>query len=398
MLLVNSMSPKTAESKQTSKISMIKTSLWSKINLLFQDFFDFIIGDYLKGIFGETALDFDVITTLTEVRTVYLHFWREMLEGKTEDLQDPKMIQNIQQMISEFLSASLKLPFFLQEMVINSISNMSAELANIVQFKDSEVILNQRYMQYLEHLIEEYVLVNYFDHFILAGTFKILLSSEHLSFAQIYEMRVNLLEMFREFLFATKKYNEFLLFFENLRLNFKLSYSIDIIENLILSFLICLANNKNNWHDILEYCKRSLQKRSKLIKNYLQIPVEDTHQIIKKWLEDQIQALFANDIYIKPNKQKGLLEKIIVIYDELISQKATLTHTQQTIKDFFTVLYGSDYHKKNRFTATNTQKMLISLATLIDSEVKLDPSLENFAGLIVKLQQESLPGGDEFYI
>lgn len=391
-------SPKSASNNQTPKMSFIKTTLWSKIDQLFQEFFDFIIGDYLKGIFSETTLDFDSTSTLTEIRTVYLNFWKEMLEDKNEDLQDPKMIQNIQEIMNEMLSSSINLPFFLQEIVSSSISNMSVELANVVQFKDSEFFLNKRYIRYLEHLIEEYVLVNYFDQFILAGTFKILLSSENLSYAQIYEMRVTLIEMFREFLFDTKKYNEFLLFFGNLRSTLKLSYSIDISENLILSFLISLANNKKNWHDILAYCKESLHRRTKLIKNYLQIPIEDTHQVIKLWIEEQLQAIFVNDVYVKPSKHKMLIQKVSAMYDGLISQKEKLTHIQQSIQDFFAVIYGDDFQKRNRFTANNTQKMLISLAALIDGEVKLDPSLENFAGLIVKLQKASLPGGNEFYI
>ncbi len=381
------------------------SSLWSKIGPLFSDFYDYILGDYLKGIFGETSLDFDVTSALSEIRKVYLRFWKKIVGVDHEQLLDPKFVEHFQGILEEYLSERLSFPFFLQQMVCTSISNMSVELITIFNINEPSgsdsnmsISINTRYMHYLQHLVEEYVLVNYFDQVILAGTIKILMYTEHLSYAQIYEMRINLLEMFREFLFDTKKYEEFLLFFENTRSTLKLTYSIDLTENLVLSFLISLANNKQKWDQILSYCKKSLLHRTKLIKTNLQMSIEDTNQVILRWVEQQLQNILSNDAEIVVENPKLLIGKFCALYEKLISRESKLAPIQQQIQVFFKDLYGEEFHKRNRFTGNNTQKMLISLATLIDSEVKIDPTLENFASLIQKMQKESLPGGNEFYI
>ena len=159
-----------------------------KIRDLYIDFFDFIIWDVLKPLFGNISIDVPIIELKKEIGQIFV-------EGALKyKVNYPK--------ISEILKKHN-----IEEPILDYIIDMLSKFANrldsyfLKDIKDPTSVYEGKQLTIMlrdfNNIISEYVIISYFDLVMLKQAISLLSYSSDLSLADIFQIRMQCLDIFK---------------------------------------------------------------------------------------------------------------------------------------------------------------------------------------------------------
>ncbi|MBN2157405.1 MAG: hypothetical protein JW776_15270 [Candidatus Lokiarchaeota archaeon] len=406
-----------------------------------RDFFDFIIWDSISQIILESAGNVEQKKIKSMQKNLCALFVDSILQNYSHGVFKSKFVKIIQE--SGFVNE------LMEEYIMETLSLFRLRLFNIFsreQIKNTSLIPQEQYLE-LEGSIENYVILSYLDKFILSNVVKILLYSSRISFAEVNEFRIRLIEIFREILDGTATLKELTEYLES-ELDKMVLEKItrDFVSASVIGYFTTITRF-DNFLEILEQMKKRIKNK---------IPIYSDTSFIQKnridnillWITQEVVEPFfdminGSNIQMVPETEE-LISAIKKIYrkqlerkfnlDMVLSRLKTLEEsieiTQRSQgKNHFNFSSKSSYFP-NKFrvlrkdsntsrgvlttesffkTETDLQEdikltpkrviemefqILLYLATYLDSELSFDYQLDSFYNLI----RQSRNGTDQIYL
>lgn len=426
----------------------VKGSLWIQLRIVISDYYDYIIADIIKGLMAESTITVDVHQILQDIRMVYVKFWQDYFQ---EEFKVSKNTRNLSSEANKRLTNAIwtllkhqsALSTMMQEYVVNILSNMGTELPGLVKYdKFTESYrIDQEYFGYLTNFIREYILTNYFDQVVVGQAFKIILYSQRVSYGEVWELRQQLIELFRNVIYDSKELRMVRIAIHKWALNLNIPQpAIKLLESIVYGFVLTYSHQKKDLEPFMNMIKAQLNQRERVIKNIYMVSPKENIDIVMEWVRQQLKIVFetigleingndssfASELLKIYSKQVRLLDsgaetnKIlqemvrkyklpeIELDPEIRTETDSNTDTMSvSCNNHFSVLNSIEIYDgptteadepepmtSNEFFVT----MVTSISQIITQELDNDPTLEKFVETIQKAAKAQLPGGDEYYI
>ena len=241
----------------------VKGSLWIQLRIVISDYYDYIIADIIKGLMAESTITVDVHQILQDIRMVYVKFWQDYFQ---EEFKVSKNTRNLSSEANKRLTNAIwtllkhqsALSTMMQEYIVNILSNMGTELPGLVKYdKFTESYrIDQEYFGYLTNFIREYILTNYFDQVVLGQAFKIILYSQRVSYGEVWELRQQLIELFRNVIYDSKELRMVRIAIHKWALNLNIPQpAIKLLESIVYGFVLTYSHQKKDLEPFLNMIK-----------------------------------------------------------------------------------------------------------------------------------------------
>ncbi|MHA1728283.1 MAG: hypothetical protein ACTSWY_06085 [Promethearchaeota archaeon] len=173
-----------------------------------EDFFDFIIWESISMIFSEVSVKVNKDDIRKFRKNLKVTFLKSLLKSEYSDIFNEQV--NDLYKNSSFINKTMG------EYITQSLSIFRLRLYNFLNNKETvEFTIDNSKIEDIKNIVEEYVLLAYLDKFILSDIVRVILYSADISFAEINEFRIHLIEVFKESLepeseITLKEINDFL--------------------------------------------------------------------------------------------------------------------------------------------------------------------------------------------
>lgn len=449
-----SMERKSLEVKKTpTKNRTVGTSeaFWEQVKSIISEYYEFIIADIIKGVFSELPPNLNVGDLLNEIKTDFMAFWQQYFIPSSESYstREKTLGLNLRHAMIDTVKRYNILGDVMGDFIVNTLVQMSVDLKGLIIEKSSfakksqnqiSLQLDKEYMNYLQNLVNEYVLVTYLDHFIVAQAIKIIFYLENIGFGEVYELRQKIIEFFRDFIYNTQKITEFRNFLsENVdQLNISIN-SLRLFEKILFGYFSTIIQHK---HDpkMFDFYKDQIRHRMILVKSNLVFPTREKKDIVMDWIKKQIQIILHFSSSEGKNRIQTLQAEIMALFSEAINSQMDvetfdekldeldidlLSDTEEFMKDsknqekvknsienesssgissydklFNKVVYSDEdvLSLDASELPSTTSGIIRALGHMVLTQIESDLTLERLVTLIQELDKESLPGGNEYYI
>jgi hypothetical protein len=396
--------------------------IWPQVVSLIEDYFDFMIMDIIKGVYSELLrnTEFPVITSL--LRKAFLSFWRNFVSHPI----DTKIGWEYRQFYLKVLNEIPDFDEITKDFVLNTITQMGLEIQHlftITSLPSGKLVceVDEEYQNYLLNLVNEYIQMTYFDHFILGQALKMVFYTESYTFGEVYELRQKLNEFFRNFLHGLNSISGFKKLIQNLSDKMPISqYKMELFSKIILAHFGTVIRNRNQSEsEFLQRLKTQILRRTNLIKTNLGFQTPSNIDRVKEWISSQIEQVLIYESL--SDKDKLQLKGIITdIFNKFITHEIDLKESLHLINKIPQIKINIDSEPPNnrydelfnqisyeqedimsmeeQTNSHSTSELLKALLYTISESIEVDPSLENLIELIHQIQFENSPGQDGFYI
>lgn len=190
----------------------------------------------------------------------------------------------------------------------------------------------------MKNIVQEYVLISFLDTIIISNVVRLILYSEKVSFAEVNEFRIHLIEIVKESLESSnltlKEIKEFLES-ELDKLSLR-KFIKDFISSSIMGYFTALMRT-SDFDLMLEQMKIILDKLSIRIYSDLTFIESDKIKRIVKWISDELiypyfETIKSPIIKIKP-KIKDISKKIRNIFKNLLEKKIAVGTAKDRLKN-----------------------------------------------------------------
>lgn len=237
----------------------------------------------------------------------------------------------------------------MEEYIVETISLFRLRLFNIFtreQLQDESIPQEQR--AELQNSIEDYVILSYLDKYVLSNVIKILLYSSRISFAEVNEFRIRLIEIFREILDGNTTLKELTKYLESELNRMALDKIIrDFISASIIGYFTTITRF-DNYVDILDQMKKGIINKITIFSDTSFIQKQRIDSIIS-WLRNEVINPFfdlirGSNVTITPSSD-SITASIESVYRKQIERKYSL---DMTIERLNSLEESIDIHQINR--------------------------------------------------
>ncbi len=292
-----------------------------------RDFFYFIIWDSISQIIIESAGNIEQSKIKFLQKSLCDMFVNSIIQNQSHYAFKTKYSAIIKE--SGFISE------LMQEYIVETLSLFRLRLFNIFS-KDFSSIPEEKFIE-LQNSIEEYVIISYLDKFVLSNVINILLYSSRISFAEVNEFRIRILEIFREILDGTSTTLKDLTEYLESELN---RMSLDkIIRDFISASVIgyfTTITRFDNYGEILQQMKNSIINKITVFSDTSFIQRQRIDNIIM-WLKLEVLSPFfdliqGSNVSISPPTET-IVSKIENIYRRQIERKYSIDMVFERLKE-----------------------------------------------------------------
>ncbi len=315
----------------------------TKFRRKLEEFFYFIIWDSISQIIIESAGNVEQ----SKIKSLQ----RELCTLFVESVIQRQSHTQFKSNFASIIKSSGFISDLMEEYIVETLSLFRLRLFNIFsreQLKNESI--EQEQHAELQNSIEDYVILSYLDKFVLSNVIKILLYSSRISFAEVNEFRIRLIEIFREILDENTTLKELTEYLESELNRMALDKIIrDFISASIIGYFTTIMRF-DNYVEILEQMKQSVINK---------ITIFSDTSFIQKQRIDSIIFWLKNEI-IDP------------FFDLIRGSSVTITPSTETITASIESLYRKQIERK------------FSLDMILERLTSLEESIE--------VQQKSRPG------
>lgn len=405
-----------------SKKMEINNQFDSNFKEVLMDFFDFVIWESFSLILGEIKGDTNK-KNINEFRNKLKYFFIQSVIKSQDQSEFNKNIRGLCKK-TKFIN------IFSSDYILETISIFRKRLFE--KFTEEELTsskLDNDKLKDLLLMINQYVLISYFDKNVLSNIVKTLLYSSRISFAQINEFRIQIIEIFKEGLYGKKDLNKIDGILRDILDKMSLNPLIRdfILSNIFGYFSVILSTpiekiipvmkmkvfNKLTFNSDIEFLEDSK------IKNIIQWIFEEIINPFFNLLKADSELLIFPSIEKIKDKIKEILEEELKKYSSIDSIIEELEELQKSIKlQFIKVKYeiikeennvitrfvqkeeNNSFNKiqsKIRESETSDYNQTISfffealenLCLYLDEIMETDPKLDDFYKIIKEKKSDS---------
>ncbi|MHA1110571.1 MAG: hypothetical protein ACTSRE_05680 [Promethearchaeota archaeon] len=292
----------------------------TKIRRDLEEFFYFVIWDSISQIIIESAGNIEqskIKSLQTDLCTLFIDSIIQQQSHTQFKFNFASIIKS-----SGFISE------LMEEYIVETLSLFRLRLFNIFtreQLQNESIELEQQVE--LQNSIEDYVILSYLDKFVLSNVIKILLYSSRISFAEVNEFRIRLIEIFREILDGNTSLKELTEYLESELNRMALDKIIrDFISASIIGYFTTIMRF-DNYVEILEQMKKGIINKITIFSDTSFIQKQRIDSIIL-WLKNEVIDPFfdlirGSNVTITPSTE-SITSSIESAYRKQIERKISL--------------------------------------------------------------------------
>ena len=285
-----------------------------------EEFFYFVIWDSISQIIIESAGNIEQSKIKSLQKNLCTLFIDSVIQRQshTQFKSDFASIIKSSGFISELM----------EEYIVETLSLFRLRLFNIFTREQlqSESIEQEQHAE-LQNSIEDYVILSYLDKFVLSNVIKILLYSSRISFAEVNEFRIRLIEIFREILDGNSTLKDLTGYLESELSRMALDKIIrDFISASIIGYFTTIMRF-DNYVEILEQMKKGIINKITIFSDTSFIQKQRIDSIIS-WLKNEVIDPFfdlirGSNVTITPSSE-SITSSIESVYRKQIERKISL--------------------------------------------------------------------------
>jgi hypothetical protein len=276
---------------------------------------------------------------------------------------------------------------------------------------------------------------------VLGQAFKIIVYSQRVSYGEVWELRQQLIELFRNVIYDVKELRMVRIAIHKWALNLNIPQpAIKLLESVVYGFVVTYFHQKKDIEPFLNLIKAQLNQRERVIKNIYMVSPKENIEVVIEWVRQQLKIVFETlGLEINGN-ESTFASELIKVYSKQIRLLDGSTETnkilQQMVRNYklpereldpeirtetdsnsdtvsittnnhFSVLNSIEIYDKPAAEADEPEPMtsneflvtmVTSISQIIAQELENDPTLEKFVETIQQTAKNQLPGGEEYYI
>ncbi len=242
------------------------------------DFFNFVIWDSISQIIIESSGNIE--------QNKIKSFKEELCKLFIKSVTQKQSHNQFKSKYSEIIQSTGFINELMEEYIVETISLFRLRLLNILK--------NEKQAE-LSQSIEDFVIISYLDKFVLSNVVKILLYSSRISFAEVNEFRIHLIEIFREVLDGTSSLKDLTEYLESELNSMALDILIrDFISASIIGYLTTITRFEN-YSEIIVQMKNRIKNKITILSDTSFIQKHRIDNILQ-WLTQEVISPFFNMI------------------------------------------------------------------------------------------------------
>ncbi len=315
-----------------------------------KEFFYFIIWDSISQIIIESAGNIEQ----SKIKSLQNNLCSLFVDSVIQN-------QSHTQFKSSFASVIKSSGFIsdlMEEYIVETLSLFRLRLFNIFTREQlqHESIPQEKYAE-LQNSIENYVILSYLDKFVLSNVMKILLYSSRISFAEVNEFRIRLIEIFREILDGNTTLKELTEYLESELNRMALDKIIrDFISASIIGYFTTITRF-DNYGEILDQMKKGIINKITIFSDTSFVHKQRIDNIIL-WLKTEVIDPFfdlirGSNVTSSPSTE-SIVTSIESIYRKQIERKLSLDMVIERLTELEESIEISQKNRTgNRFKFSN---------------------------------------------
>jgi len=293
------------------------------------DFFYFIIWDSISQIIIESAGN-------VEQRKIK-NLQEQLCQLFVDSVYKNQSHSQFKTSFSTALRSSGFIGELMEEYIVETLSLFRLRLFNIFsreQLKDNSRIPLEKYIE-LRSSIEDYIILSYLDKFVLLNVIKVLLYSSRISFAEVNEFRIRLIEIFREILDGNTTLKDLTEYLESELNRMSLEkITRDFISASIIGYFTTITR-LDNYTEIMDQMKSVIRNKIPVLSDTSFIHTQRIDKILE-WLTNEVVTPFfdllaGNNISILP-APNNVVSSIGTIYRKQLERKFSLEMVLDRLK------------------------------------------------------------------
>lgn len=334
-----------------------------------KDFFDFIVWESISSMLIELPGDTD--------KNNLIKFRAKLKNAFLESLKESKYMLKKYDYKTHLKSICDELEFVnepMSEYIFETMSIFRDQLLKLLK-ADGSPDNSKEHLKYqdLEHLIEEYVLISYLDKFTLSNVMKTILYSAKISFAEVFEFRVHIIELFRDALESRTSLKDIQDYLESELDRFSLNLTVkSFILSRIYGFIIFIYKNRN-FSKMIKIMKKSIKNKITISSDLTFIENEKLNGILK-WLINEvinpfIEVISSKKIELTPDlsQLKSFIEEI---FKKQLQRKVSVSSAIGEIHQLHKIIKIGNSDRRNKKNILKVDSSIYTSHVFIDHGLK----------------------------